>query len=78
MSFSLSVACLFNAYTTMYMKKLTDFYIGLYSQPGNLGQCSVTISTPFLFISLVTSIIRACMHCDTYMHAVNGDSIMLS
>ena len=46
MSFSLSVAiagvaallskCMvvcFNAYTTIYMKKLADFYIGLYSQP---------------------------------------------
>ena len=46
----------------VYMEKLADFYIGLYSQPGNLGQCSVPISTLFLFISLVTSIIHACMH----------------
>ena len=73
MSFSVSstrgvtfkVVVCFNAYTTIYMEKLADFYIGLYSQPGNLGQRSVKISTLFLFISLVTSIIRACMHCDT-------------
>ena len=56
------------AYTAIYMEKLADFYIGLYSQPGNLGQRSVTISTLFLFISVVTSIIRACMHIRACIH----------
>ena len=72
MSFSVSstrgvtfkaVVC-FNVYRAIYMKKLAYFYIGLYSQPGNLGQRSVTISTLFLFISLVTS-----MHASVSMHA---------
>ena len=86
MSFSLSVALApllskwLNVLTlidmTIYMKKLADFYIGLYCQPGNLGQRSVTISSLFLFILLVTSIIRACMHALRYMHAVDGDPIM--
>ena len=58
MSFSLSVAL------AALLSKCLDFYIGLYCQRGNLGQRSVTISTLFLFISLVTSIIRACMHCE--------------
>ena len=43
--------------------------------PGNLGQRSVTISTLFVFISLVTSIIRA---CDTCMRLMVHDPIMLS
>ena len=74
-SITFKVVVCINAYMTMYTKKLTDFYIVLYSQPGNLGQCSVTISTLFLFISLVTSIIRASVHA---LHAVDGDPIMLS
>ena len=80
MSFSLSVAraalyfqsgCLFQClYNNIHGKAIADFYIGLYSQPGNLGQRSVTISTLFLFNSfhwLQALSVHACMHCDACM-----------
>ena len=57
-----AVVC-FNAYTTIYMKKLADLYIGLYCQPGNLGKRSVTIYTLFLFILLFKTYEHyPCMH----------------
>ena len=58
--FMLSVSTFTCIYDNIH-DKARRFYIGLYCPPGNLGKRSVTISTLFLFILLVTSIIRACM-----------------
>ena len=72
MSFSLSgitfkVVVCFNAYTTIYMKKLADFYIGLYSQPGNvnLGKRSVTILVHFTSYEHYP-----CMHAMVFIHFI--------
>ena len=60
------VVC-FNAYMTIYgMKKLADFYIGLYCQPGvhgNLGKRSVTISTSYEhYPCMHAMVIQLCCH----------------
>ena len=71
------VVC-FDAYTTICMKKLADFYIGLYCQPGNLGQRSAGYSFHAFLVHFTSYEHYPCMHALRYMHAVDGDPIMLS
>ena len=68
----------FVCFKTMYMKKLADFYIELYCQPGNLGQRSVTCNFHAFLVHFTSYEHYPGMHALRYMHAVEGDPITLS